>query len=121
MLWAAAVARLHAAVGYAGFAAYNTAIADTAVKKSHPFNRIQNANVNGLADLQLRSDFDILVVGMEMWGYDSQTFSELNGCLNVRNTAAHPGSFEPSSLDVRQFAEKLKRLVFEKVGATASP
>lgn len=121
MLWAAAMARLHAAVGYAGFASYNTALAATAAKKSHPFNRIQNANVTGLADLQLRSDFDILVVGMEIWGYDSQTFSELNGCLNVRNNAAHPGSFEPSSLDVRQFAEKLKRHVFQKVSATASP
>ena len=115
MLWAAAVARLHAAVGYAGFAAYNSAIAATISKKSHPFNRIQSTNVAGLADLQLRSDFDILVVGIEMWGYDSQTFSELSGCLNVRNNAAHPGSFEPTSLDIRQFADKLKKYVFTSI------
>lgn len=101
--------------GYRGFAAYNAAITATAAKKSHPFSRIQSASVTGLADLQLRSDFDILVIGMEFWGYDSQAFSELNGCLTVRNNAAHPGSFEPSTLDVRQYASKLKRFVFEAI------
>lgn len=116
MLWAAAIARLHAEVQNVGFVSYNAALAESTKKKGHPYSRVQNANVTSLADLQLRSDFDLLVIGMALWNYDSQTFEELNRCLNIRNSAAHPGSFEPSSLDVRQFAEKVKRYVFSLIG-----
>lgn len=115
MLWAAAIARLHAGAQYVGFAAYNAAIAESTQKKAHPYSRVQNTNVASLGDLQLRSDFDILVVGMTLWKYDSQTFNELSSCLNTRNLAAHPGSFDPTSLDVRQFANKLKQYVFETI------
>lgn len=114
MLWAATIARIHAEIQVVGFAAYNAAAAASVKKKGSPYNRIQNSiNVTSLADLQLGRDFDLIAVGMELWGYDSQTFDELNRCLNIRNTAAHPGSFEPTSLDVRQFAEKVKRFTFE--------
>ncbi|WP_349779641.1 hypothetical protein [Xanthomonas sp. WHRI 7065] len=117
LLWAAAMARFHSEIQNAGFANYNLAAASTTKKKGSPFNRVTNAiNITSLADLQLGRDFDILAVGMDLWGYDSQAFDELNRCLNIRNSAAHPGSFEPTSLDVRQFAEKLKRYVFETVG-----
>lgn len=122
MLWAAAIARFHAEIQNMGFAAYNAAAAATVKKKGSPFNRVTSSiNVTGLADLQLGRDFDILVVGMELWRYDSQTFDELNRCLNIRNSAAHPGSFEPTSLDTRQFAEKLKRHVFEIIGKRSHP
>ncbi len=117
MLWAATIARFHADIQNVGFMTYNAAAAATVKKKGNPFNRVTNSvNVTSLADLQLGRDFDIIVIGMELWRYDSQTFDELNRCLNIRNSAAHPGSFEPTSLDVRQFAEKLKRHVFETVG-----
>lgn len=116
MLWAAAMARLHGAVEFSGFAAYNIAIDEAVKRKAHPHNRVQNAHVARLADLQARSDFDTLAVGMIMWNYDSQTFSELNNCLNARNNAAHPGSYQPTTLDVRQFAEKLKMYLFSKIG-----
>lgn len=122
MLWAAAIARFHAEIQNVGFVAYNTAAAATVKKKGSPFNRVTSSiNVTGLADLQLGRDFDIIAIGMELWGYDSQTFDELNRCLNIRNSAAHPGSFEPTSLDLRQFAEKLKRHVFETVGKKNHP
>jgi hypothetical protein len=122
MLWAAAVARFHAEIQNVGFVAYNAAAGATVKKKGSPFNRVTNSiNVASLADLQLGRDFDIIAIGMELWGYDSQTFDELNRCLNIRNSAAHPGSFEPTSLDVRQFAEKLKRHVFEIVGKKGGP
>lgn len=117
MLWAAAIARFHAEIQNIGFLTYNAAAAATVKKKGSPFNRVTSSiNVTSLADLQLGRDFDIIAVGMELWGYDSQTFEELNRCLNIRNSAAHPGSFEPTSLDVRQFAEKLRRHVFETIG-----
>ena len=117
MLWAAAVARFHAEIQNVGFAAYNAAAAAAVKKKGNPFNRVSNGvNVTSLADLQLGRDFDMLVIGMDLWGYDSQTFDELNRCLNIRNSAAHPGSFEPTTLDVRQFADKLKRYAFASVG-----
>ncbi|MBV6814687.1 hypothetical protein ACE15N_21260 [Xanthomonas campestris pv. passiflorae] len=120
MLWAAAIARFHAAIQNFGFMSYNAAAAAANKKKGSPFNRVTSAiNITSIADLQLGRDFDLLVVGMELWGYDSQTFDELNRCLSIRNSAAHPGSFEPSSLDVRQFAEKLKKNVFEKIVATS--
>lgn len=117
MLWAAAIARFHAEIQNVGFAAYNAAAGATVKKKGSPFNRVTgNLNITSLADLQLGRDFDIITIGMELWGYDSQTYDELNRCLNIRNSAAHPGSFEPTSLDVRQFAEKMKLHVLEKVG-----
>ena len=114
MLWAAAIARLHAEIQKVGFNDYNAAAALSVKKKGAPYNRIQNGiNVSSQADLQLGRDFDVIAVGIELWKYDSQSFEELNRCLNIRNTAAHPGSFEPTSLDVRQFAEKIKRFVFD--------
>jgi len=117
MLWAAAIARFHSEIQNLGFVSYNTAAAASAKKKGSPFNRIQSSiNVTSLADLQIGRDFDIIVIGMDLWSYDSQAFDELNRCLNIRNSAAHPGSFEPSSLDVQQFAEKLKRYVFNFIG-----
>ena len=122
MLWAAAIARFHAEIQNVGFVSYNTAAAATSKKSGSPFNRVtKTINVTSLADLQLGRDFDMIAIGMELWGYDSQTFDELNRCLNIRNSAAHPGSFEPSSLDLRQFAEKLKQHVFEKIGKRGTP
>lgn len=117
MLWAAAVARLHSSIQQKGFSAYNAAATTSVKKKGSPFNRITNSiNVTSVADLQLGRDFDVIAVGIELWNYDSQAFDELNRCLNIRNSAAHPGSFEPTSLDVRLFAEKLKLHVFSVIG-----
>lgn len=122
MLWAAAVARFHSQIQHLGFAAYNAAAASTVKKKGSPFNRVTSGiNVTSLADLQLGRDFDMIAIGMELWSYDSQTFDELDRCLNIRNSAAHPGSFGPTSLDVRQFAEKLKRHVFETLASHLTP
>ncbi len=117
MLWAAAIARFHAEIQNVGFVTYNSAAATTVKKRGNPFSRVTSSiNITSLADLQLGRDFDMIAIGMELWGYDSQTFDELNRCLNIRNSAAHPGSFEPTSLDVRQFAEKLKRHAFQTTG-----
>ncbi len=122
MIWAAAIARFHAQIQNVGFAKYNSAAAATVKKKGNPFNRVTSSiNVTSLAELQLGRDFDIIAVGLELWGYDSQTFDELHRCLNIRNSAAHPGSFEPTSLDVRQFGEKVKRYVFETVTGLGAP
>lgn len=116
MLWAAAVARLHGDIQRVGFIAYNKAAADSVKKTGQPYNRITKLiNITSLADLQLGRDFDLIAVGIELWKYDIQTFDELNRCLNTRNSAAHPGSFEPNSLDVHQFADKLKRHLFTVV------
>lgn len=119
MLWAAAVARLHGDIQRVGFIAYNQAAADSVKKTGQPFNRItKSINITNLADLQLGRDFDLIAVGIELWKYDLQTFEELNRCLNTRNSAAHPGSFEPTSVDVHQFAEKLRRHLFAVVGVS---
>lgn len=117
LLWAAGISRMHAEIQQIGFSAFNTAAAEAAVIKGAPYNRITKALVIGsLGELQRGRDFDLIAVGMKIWGYDLQAFEELDRLLSVRNSAAHPGMFAPSSLDVRQFAEKLKRYVFEMIG-----
>lgn len=113
LLWAAGIARFHSRIGAVGYAAFNSAATTALGKKGQPFNRITKGLVIGsLAELQRGRDFDCIAIGMELWGYDLQAFEEMDRLLSIRNSAAHPGMFMPSSLDVRQFAEKLQRFVF---------
>lgn len=113
LLWAAAMARLHTAIQNVGFAAFNQAADTSVAKKGQPYARVSRGlTVQSLAELQRARDFDIIVVGMELWKYDLQVFEELDRLLGTRNSAAHPGMFQPGALDVRQFAEKLKKYVF---------
>lgn len=116
MLWAAAVARLHSAVQSVGFTAFNSAAASAAAKKGAPYNRVtKNLTVASLAELQRARDADVLIVGLELWSYDLQVFEEQDRLLSIRNSSAHPGMYSPVALDVRQFAEKVRRNVFDVV------
>ncbi|TAA09845.1 hypothetical protein EA658_04150 [Pseudoxanthomonas winnipegensis] len=117
LLWAAGVARMHAEVQVIGFAGFNAAAAKASAIKGSPYSRItKGLTVGSLAELQRGRDFDVIAVGIEIWGYDLQAFEELDRLLGLRNSAAHPGMFTPTSLDVRVFAEKLKRYVFDRIG-----
>jgi hypothetical protein len=116
LLWAAAIARLHTKIQAAGFGAFNAAAASASAKKGPPYNRItKSLFIGSVAELQRLRDFDVLGVGLEMWNFDLQGFEEQDRLLGVRNSAAHPGMFAPTALDVRQFAEKLRRYVFDLI------
>lgn len=117
LLWAAAVARFHRSIENAGFNAYNQAVDTLKDKKGHPFNKIQKAHITSLPELQRTRDYDLIVVGMELWKYDLQVFQELERLLSIRNSAAHPGMYEPTPLDLQQFALKLDDLVFSIIHA----
>lgn len=117
LLWAAGMSRLHSAIEKIGFNAYNLALDQTAQKKGNPFNRVSKSNVSSLPELQRARDFDLLVVGMELWKYDLQVFEELDRLLGIRNSAAHPGMLKPSALDVQQYASKIGMYVFSVVPA----
>ena len=112
LLWAAAMARLHGAIEKLGFNAYNFALEQVTQKKGNPFNKVSKAVVGSLPELQRCRDFDLLVVGMELWKYDLQVFEELDRLLGIRNSAAHPGMLQPSALDVQQYASKVGTYVF---------
>jgi len=116
MLWAAAIARMHRAVENVGFAVFNAAWTAAAAKKGSPYSRATKAgSITSLPELQRMRDFDLLVIGLELWGYDMPTFEELERALGTRNGAAHPGMLQPGALDVQQFATKLNSYVFEAV------
>jgi hypothetical protein len=116
LLWAAAIARLHTAIQKIGFNAFNAAMTAAVAKKGPPFNRIRGSgDVSTLAELQRMPDFNLLVVGMDLWKYDLQAFEELERLLGLRNSAAHPGMFVPNALEVQQFGSKLRKFVFESV------
>jgi len=116
LLWAAAMARFHTSIQTRGFASFNAAASAASAKKGNPYSRIaKNLNIQSLPELQKTRDFDIIAVGLDLWSYDMQAYEELERLLGTRNSAAHPGMFQPGALDVRQFAEKLRRYVFELV------
>jgi hypothetical protein len=116
LLWAAGVARMHIAVQKVGFDAYNLASATASARKGAPYNRLQKGTtISSLPELQRGRDFDLLVVGMDLWSYDLQGFEELDRLLALRNSAAHPGMFQPSALEVQQYAQKVHRFVFQAV------
>ena len=116
MLWAAGVARMHRAIVNRGFNAFNSAIDSCITKKGAPFNKVkEGAKISSLPELQRSRDADVLIVGLELFGYDLQTFQELDRLLGTRNDAAHPGQFQPNALDVQQFAQKLSLHVFQTV------
>lgn len=117
LLWAAAMSRLHAAIEKIGFNAFNAALDQTVQKKGSPFNRVSKTQVSSLPELQRARDFDLLVVGMDLWKYDLQVFEELDRLLGIRNGAAHPGMLKPNALDVQQYATKLGTYVFAVVRA----
>ena len=109
------MSRLHAAIEKIGFNAYNAAVDQTVQKKGSPFNRVSKTQVSSLPELQRARDFDLLVVGMDLWKYDLQVFEELDRLLGIRNSAAHPGMLKPNALDVQQYATKLRTYVFSVV------
>ena len=116
MLWTAATSRFHRSIENMGFSAYNTAYATTLTKTGSPFNKVsKGATISSLPELQRVRDFDLLVVGMELWKYDLQTYEELDRLLGTRNTYAHPGMATPTILDVQQFASKVDSFVFSIV------
>jgi hypothetical protein len=115
MLWAAAMARFHSAIEQIGYDKYNLALVSTVSKKISPFKNAYNTPISSLAELQKIRDFDILVLGMELWKYDYQTFEEQERLLGTRNNAAHPGMSNPNALDVLQFARKLNDFIFKKI------
>lgn len=116
MLWAAAVARVHAAIIRRGFDNYNKAVDAILTKKGHPYNKVKDgAKLSSLPELQRSRDADLLVVGMELFGFDLQIYQELERLLGVRNDAAHPGMAQPGALDVQQYASKLSTSIFERI------
>jgi len=117
LLWAAGMARVHGAIEKLGFNAYNAALSKAAPKKGFPYNKVSNSPISSMPELQRSRDFDLLVVGMDLWNYDLQIFEELDRLLGTRNSAAHPGMLKPLALDVQQFASKLRQYVFEIVPA----
>ena len=117
LLWAAAMSRVHSAVEKIGFNAYNLAIDQTVQKKGNPFNKVSRSPISSLPELQRSRDFDLIVVGMELWKYDLQVFEELDRLLGIRNSAAHPGMLKPTALDVQQYASKVATYVFSVVPA----
>jgi hypothetical protein len=115
MLWAAAIARMHRAIESVGFNTYNQAVDATVQKKGSPFNRVAKNSISSLPELQRCRDFDLLVVGMQLFQYDLQVYEELDRLLGTRNSAAHPGMLQPTALDVQQYATKLNACVFSVV------
>lgn len=95
--------------------AYNAALGRVTPKKGFPYIKVSNSPISSIPELQRSRDFDLLVVGMELWKYDLQVFEELDRLLGTRNSAAHPGMLKPLALDVQQFATKLRQYVFEIV------
>ena len=118
LLWAAGMARLHQAVQKVGFDAFHGAVAAVNAKKGAPYTKVaKGMAVSSLADLQRSRDYDLLVVGMEVWRYDLQALEELERLLGQRNSAAHPGLYQPNGLEVQQFASKLSRFIFGAIPA----
>ncbi len=115
MLWTASMARLHGAIEKLGYNTYNAALDKLSQKKGYPFNKISKTNITSLPELQNCRDFDLLVVGMELWKYDLQVFEELSRLLGIRNNAAHPGMLKPLAQDVQQYASKIGTHVFKTV------
>ncbi len=116
LLWAAAVARLHHSIDHLGYPAFNAALATSGARKGHPFTVVKKqAPIGSLPELQHVSDYVILVVGMDLWGYDGQALAELAALLQTRNNAAHPGMATPGLLDVQQFVQKLIDRVFRVI------
>ena len=116
MLWAGGVARIHQAISKVGFAAFNAALTTVAGKGGQPFKRVSaRPPIASLPELQQLRDFDLIVVGMELWSYDLQAFQDLERLLGIRNNAAHPGTATPGRLDVEHFATKLAERVFSTI------
>jgi hypothetical protein len=119
MLWAAGIARIHQSVMALGFDRFNRAVSVTAAKKGSPYSRFHKPpEIQSPPELQLVRDFDLLVVGMELWGYDMAVFDELHRLLGQRNGAAHPGGFRPDVYAVQNFAQNLRSYLFDCIGPT---
>jgi len=116
MLWSAAIARLHSTIEKIGFNAYNLAVTSVVSKQGNPYNRVSKSpQISSLPELQRIRDFDIIVVGMELWKYDLQIFQELDRLLGLRNDVSHPGMLDPSALDVQQYAMKLNTIIWSHI------
>jgi hypothetical protein len=116
LLWAAGVARMHRAVGDRGCSAFNAAIDACLAKTGAPFDRLQEgAKIASLSELPRSRDADVLVVGVELFGYDLLTFEEMDRLLVIRNDATRPDRLHPNALDVQQYAQKVGVHIFQTV------
>ena len=116
MLWAAGIARLHGAIVRIGFDKFNAAVDRIVAKKGQPFNRVkESSKLSSLPELQRAKDSDLIILGMELFGYDLQIYQELDRLLSTRNDCAHPGMAHPGVIDVQQFAAKLRDALFGHV------
>ena len=106
------MARFHGAIEKLGFNSYNAALDHVLQKKAPPFNKVSKTPIASLPELQKCRDFDLIVIGMELWKYDLQVFEELDRLLGIRNSATHPGMLKPSALDVQQYVAKVGAYVF---------
>ncbi len=88
LLWASAMARFHGAIENR-IHSYNAALDHVLQKKVPPFNKVSKTPIASLPELQKCRDFDLIVIGMELWKYDLQVFEELDRLLGIRNSAAH--------------------------------
>lgn len=116
MLWAAGIARLHSAIIRIGFDKFNAAVDKITAKKGQPFSRVKdNSKLSSLPELQRARDSDLIILGMELFGYDLQVYQELDRLLGIRNDCAHPGMARPDVIDVQQIATKLRESLFKHV------
>src|SRR5215470_20368568 len=98
MLWAAGIAGLHGGHRASRFQHVQQRPQHQHQQERVPVQHRIEINCWSLPELQRSRDFDILVVGMELWKYDYQVFEELNRLLGIRSSAAHPGMLTPSAL-----------------------
>ncbi len=111
--WCAAIDRIHRSIQSIGFDRFNHTSLRMAGEKKGKFKKFNKPqNVNSLSEL--REVFDTVVLrvieGMEV--IDSNQYTRLRGCFDLRCQCAHPGAAAVTEFNLMSFFSDINENVF---------
>lgn len=112
--WCAAIDHIHHALERIGFAAFNSASSRMATQQKgryRKFSQVQNVHSIG----ELRQVFDsttlLILEGMQL--IDSNQYTRLRSCFDLRNQCAHPGEAPVTEYNLVSFFSDINEIVFK--------
>lgn len=112
--WCAAIDRIHKVIEHAGFPKFNVAsatMASQATGRFKKFNAVQNVHSLG----EIREVFDTIVLWiLEGMGFiDSNQYTRLRSCFDMRCQCAHPGDAPMTPYNLLSYFSDLNEIIFK--------
>ncbi len=112
--WCATIDRIHRRIEDVGFSKFNVSSAQMASQKKGRFKRFNSPqNVNSLSEIREVFDTNVLWIIEGMGLIDSNQYTRLRSCFDMRCQCAHPGQAPITDYNLMSFFSDLNQIVFK--------